>query len=60
MKPSVLVTKRLYPSAINYLRERVDLDYHESDDLFPAEALLERLNDKQGVVSQLPTSSLPR
>ena len=59
MKPSVLVTKRLYPSAINYLRERVDLDYHESDDLFPAEALLERLNDKQGVVSQLTDKFTP-
>ncbi len=59
MKPSVLVTKRLYPSAIDYLRERVDLDYHESDDLFPAEALLERLSDKQGVVSQLTDKFTP-
>ena len=59
MKPSVLVTKRLYPSAIEYLRERVDLDYHESDDLFPAEALLEGLAGKQGVVSQLTDKFTP-
>ena len=60
MKPSVLVTKRLYPSAIDYLRERVDLDYHESDELFPAEALLERLSGKQGVVSQLTDKFTPK
>lgn len=49
----VLVTKRLYPEAIDYLRERVDLEYAESDDVLSAADLLARLADKEAVVSQL-------
>ena len=53
VKPRVLVTKRLYPEAVEYLRPRVELEYRDSDDTFPAEELLARLSDKDGVVSQL-------
>jgi lactate dehydrogenase-like 2-hydroxyacid dehydrogenase len=53
MKPPVLVTKRIYPEAIEYLKEHVDLDYAESDDGLTAEELLQRIAGKQAVVSQL-------
>src|ERR1039458_10502023 len=32
MKPAVLVTKRIFPEAIAYLKEHAELDYAESDD----------------------------
>ncbi len=53
MKPRVLVTKRVYPEAIAYLRERVDLEYNDAEEGYPPEQLMARLADKQGVVSQL-------
>jgi glyoxylate reductase len=53
MKPRVLVSKRVYPQAIDYLRQYVDFEYNDSDDGYPPEQLLEKLRDKQGVVSQL-------
>jgi glyoxylate reductase len=53
MKPKVLVSKRVYPEAIEYLRPRVELEYNDADDGYPPGELLERLRDKQGVVSQL-------
>jgi lactate dehydrogenase-like 2-hydroxyacid dehydrogenase len=53
MKPPVLVTKRIYPEAIEYLKEHVDLDYAESDDGLTAEELAQRIAGKQAVVSQL-------
>jgi lactate dehydrogenase-like 2-hydroxyacid dehydrogenase len=53
MKPSVLVTKRIYPEAIAYLKQHVELDYAASDDGLTAEELLARVRGKQAVVSQL-------
>lgn len=53
MKPSVLVTKRLYPEAIEYLKARAEVDYVCTDDPLPAEELRRRLGGKQGVVCQL-------
>src|SRR6266852_2566453 len=53
MKPAVLVTKRIYPEAIEYLRQHDDVDYAESDDGLSAGELLERIRGKRGVVSQL-------
>jgi len=53
MKPRVLVTKRIYPEAIDYLKEHVELDYAESDDGLSAEELLARVRGKQGLISQL-------
>ncbi len=53
MKPKVLVTKRVFPAAIEYLRGRVELEYHEADEGYPPDVLVEKLRDKQGVVSQL-------
>lgn len=53
MKPHVLVTKRIYPEAIEYLREHCQVDYADSDDGLSAEELKERMAGKQAIVSQL-------
>ncbi len=53
MKPKVLVTKRVYHEAIESLRPQVELDYNDADQGYPPNLLIERLRDKQGVVSQL-------
>jgi lactate dehydrogenase-like 2-hydroxyacid dehydrogenase len=53
MKPVALVTKRIYPEAIAYLCERVEVDYENSDEGLTPEALRERVRGKQAIVSQL-------
>jgi len=53
MKPSVLVTKRIYPEAIEYLRQHCEVDYVENDEGLTAEQLQERIRGKQAVVAQL-------
>lgn len=53
MKPPILVTKRIYPEAIEYLKEHAEVDYANSDDGLPAEELLRRIRGKHAVVSQL-------
>ncbi len=53
MLPRLLISKRIYPEAAEYLRERAEIEYHESDESYPPEQLLEHLADKDGVVSQL-------
>ncbi len=53
MKSKVLVTKRVYPEAIDYLREHLEVEYHDSAVSYPAKELLKRLRDKDAAVSQL-------
>jgi glyoxylate reductase len=53
MRPAVLVTRRIYPEAVEYLRQHADVDYVDSDDGLTAEELLQRIRGKQAVVSQL-------
>ena len=43
MKPSVLVTKRIFPEAIEYLKQHCEVDYNENDDGLPNDQLLPRL-----------------
>jgi lactate dehydrogenase-like 2-hydroxyacid dehydrogenase len=59
MKPAVLVTKRIYPEAIQYLKQHVEVDYADSDDGLSAEELLKRIHGKQAVVSQLTDKFTP-
>lgn len=59
MNGSVLVTKRIYPEAVEYLRAHFDeVDYAGSDDGLAPEELLKRARGKTAVVSQL-TDRLP-
>ncbi len=53
MKPKVLVSKRVYPQAIEYLRPHADVEYNDAEEGYAAEVLLEKLRGKQGAVSQL-------
>lgn len=53
MKPQVLVTKRIYPEAIEFLERHAAVEYVNSDDGIGAEELARRIQGKQGVVSQL-------
>ena len=59
VRPKVLVPKRLFPEAIEYLRERVELDYNGTDKNLSAAELLERLQDKDGIVSMLTNRFTP-
>jgi lactate dehydrogenase-like 2-hydroxyacid dehydrogenase len=53
MKPSVLVTKRIYPEAVEFLRKSFEVDYVDSDDGLTADQLRERARGKSAIVSQL-------
>jgi glyoxylate reductase len=53
MKPSVLVTKRIFPEALEYLRQQAEVEYHDSQQSHPPAELLKRLQDKDAAVSQL-------
>src|ERR1039457_5806592 len=59
MKPAVLVTKRIFPEAIAFLKEHADVDYAESDDGMRADELAVRIRGKQAVVSQLMDKFTP-
>lgn len=53
MKPPVLVTKRIYSEAIEFLSQYAEVDYADSDDGLSAAELAERIRGKRAVVSQL-------
>jgi lactate dehydrogenase-like 2-hydroxyacid dehydrogenase len=59
MKPAVLVTKRIFPEAIAFLKEHAEVDYADSDDGMSAEELAGRIRGKQAVVSQLMNKFTP-
>jgi glyoxylate reductase len=53
MRGAVLVTKRIFPEAVELLRARAEVDYADTDDGLSAAELRERARGKQGIVSQL-------
>ena len=53
MASSVLVTKHLYPEALDLLQSALDVDYHDDRAGMTPAALRERLAGKQGVICQL-------
>ncbi len=59
VKPAVLVTKRIYPEAIDYLSQHCEVDYNATDNGLPSDQLLPRLRGKQAVVSQLTDKFTP-
>ena len=52
-RSAVLVTRRIFPEAVAFLRERADVEYVESDDALPPDELIARSRGKQGIVAQL-------
>ncbi len=59
MKPAVLVTKRIFPEAIEYLKEHCEVDYEETDDGLPSDQLLPRLRGKQAILANLTNKFTP-
>ena len=53
MKPKVLVTHRLLPEAIVYLKEHVDFEVGTQGPVLNKEALLEKVKDKKGILPLL-------
>ena len=53
MRPHVLVTKRVYPEAIEFLKKHAEVDYEGTDDGLAAGELLARAKGKDAIVSQL-------
>jgi lactate dehydrogenase-like 2-hydroxyacid dehydrogenase len=53
MKHCVLVTKFVFPEALEYLRRHVEVEYYDSQQSYAPDELLRRLAGKQGAVSQL-------
>jgi lactate dehydrogenase-like 2-hydroxyacid dehydrogenase len=53
MLPHVLVTKRIYPEAVDLLRQHAEVDDVGTDEGLTAAALIERARGKDAIVSQL-------
>ncbi len=53
MTHKLLVTRRVYPEAIEYLRQHADVDYNSTDDILTPASLIERARGKHAIVSQL-------
>ena len=53
MPPSVLVTRRIYPEAIEFLKQHAEVDYNPTDDILSPTDLLARAEGKDAIVSQL-------
>jgi len=53
MKPQILVTKRIYPEAVEYLKQHGEVDYVATDEGLSADELRQRVKGKHAVVSQL-------
>lgn len=53
MKPSALVTKRIYPEAVEFLRRYAEVDDVGTDEGLTTSALIDRARGKSAIVSQL-------
>ncbi len=53
MRPSVLVTRRIYPEAIDFLKQHAEVDYNSTDEILSPTELLARAKGKHAIVSQL-------
>jgi lactate dehydrogenase-like 2-hydroxyacid dehydrogenase len=59
MKPAVLVTKKIYPEAVEFLRQHAEVDDVGIDEGLTPHELIERARGKHAIVSQL-TDGLSR
>jgi len=53
MKPKILVTRHVYPEAIDILQAHVEVEYNDSPDGFAPDRLRVAVADKQAIVCQL-------
>jgi lactate dehydrogenase-like 2-hydroxyacid dehydrogenase len=59
MKPGLLVTRRVYPEAIEYLKQHAEVDYNPTDETLSPADLLARALGKRAIVSQLVDKFTP-
>jgi lactate dehydrogenase-like 2-hydroxyacid dehydrogenase len=59
VNPPVLITKRIYPEAIDFIRQHCEIDYEESDNGLSPDELRKRIAGKHAVVSQLTDKFTP-
>jgi glyoxylate reductase len=59
MTHTVLVTRRVYPEAIEYLQQHAQVDYHSTDDILTPAELVEKARGKRAIVSQLVDKFTP-
>ncbi|MCS7044278.1 MAG: D-glycerate dehydrogenase [Bryobacteraceae bacterium] len=52
-RPRVLITKRIFPEAVEFLERSFDVDYNGTDRVLPSGELIERARGCQAIVSQL-------
>ena len=53
MKPKILVTRKILPEALSYLREHVDLEIGAESRNLSKEELIDKIRDKKGVLALL-------
>jgi glyoxylate reductase len=56
MKPKVLITHRLLPEAVTYLEQHVDSELGTNDAFLNKETLIEKVKNKEGILSLLTAS----
>lgn len=59
MPPTILITKKIFPSTVEFLRQRAEIDYEATADGLTSPQLVERARGKRVIISQF-TDPLPR
>jgi lactate dehydrogenase-like 2-hydroxyacid dehydrogenase len=59
MPNGILVTKRMFPETVAFLRQHAEVDYQATEDGLTSAELIERARGKRAIVSQF-TDSLPK
>lgn len=53
MKPKVLITRKILPEALDYLKEHVDFEIGADDRNLTKQEIIEKIGDKEGLLSLL-------
>lgn len=56
MKPKVLVTRQIFPEALDYLAEHTDYEIGAEERKPTREEIIEKIKDKEGLLSLLVDS----
>ena len=56
MRPTILITKRLFPETVAFLRQHADVDYEDTVDGLAPPELIARARGKQAVLCQFTDS----
>ena len=59
MRPTVLVTRRIYPEAIEFLKQHAEVEYNPTDDILSPADLLSRAKGKDAIIPQLVDKFTP-